>query len=145
MRVAAIPVCLVFVAAGCGDPSSTLLLQVTGTWGGDEAGLIATDSTAHVHIGCSQGDAGGPIVVSGNRFDVPARYNLFAYPVYREGDERPARFSGTVSGDVVTLTVTMVDTAVTLGPVRLVRGREPTMANCPICRLPGDQSRPMPR
>ena len=27
-----------------------------GTWGGDNAGLIASDTSAHVHIGCTLGD-----------------------------------------------------------------------------------------
>src|SRR2546425_811633 len=29
--------------------------QIKGTWGGDNAGLMAFDTTAHVHIGCTAG------------------------------------------------------------------------------------------
>ena len=29
---------------------------IQGTWGGENAGLIAFDTTAHVHIGCTAGD-----------------------------------------------------------------------------------------
>jgi hypothetical protein len=41
-----------------------------------------------------------------------------------------------VADDVMTLTVTLTDTAVTLGPVQLVFGRDPRMGPCPICRKP---------
>src|ERR1043166_6274759 len=40
---------------------------VEGTWGGKNAGLIATDSTAHVHIGCTLGDTQGGIVPGPDR------------------------------------------------------------------------------
>src|SRR5690349_218109 len=29
---------------------------IQGTWGGNNAGLMASDSSAHVHIGCTAGD-----------------------------------------------------------------------------------------
>jgi len=35
----------------------------------------------------------------------------------------------------MTLTVTLTDTAVTLGPVQLTLGKEPRMGPCPICRV----------
>lgn len=120
---------------GCG---SLLPLQplLVGTWGGDNAGLIATDSSAHVHIGCTVGDAHQQLFAdSSGRFDVPGLYNITAYPVYRPPDH-PARFSGQVVGRVMFLTVTLTDTAVTLGPVKLTFGAEPQMGVCPICRTP---------
>jgi hypothetical protein len=108
-----------------------------GTWGGDNAGLIASDTSAHVHIGCTLGDAHQAIVIDpGGHFDVPGVYNVTAYPVYR-GPAHPARFTGWSDGRVMSLTVTLVDTAVTLGPVQLVFGQDPRMGPCPICRRPG--------
>jgi hypothetical protein len=122
---------------GCGSslnqPVEPLLV---GTWGGDNAGLIATDSSAHIHIGCTVGDIHQPVVAdSSGRFDVPGIYNITAYPVYR-GPDHPARFSGRIVGRVMSLTVTLTDTAVTLGPVQLTFGKEPRMGPCPICRSP---------
>ena len=109
---------------------------VQGTWGGDNAGLIASDSSAHVHIACTVGDTKQSLVADAQgRFDVPGLYNITAYPVYR-GPDHPARFTGTTDGHVMSLTVTLTDTAVTLGPVQLVLGREPRMGPCPICRKP---------
>jgi hypothetical protein len=109
---------------------------LAGTWGGDNAGLIATDSSAHVHIACTAGDVSGPLQAgTDGEFDVAGRYNITLYPVAR-GPDHPARFSGQIAGVVMTLTVTLTDTAVTLGPVRLTLGKEPRMGPCPICRRP---------
>src|SRR5881398_2221050 len=95
---------------------------IKGTWGGENAGLIAFDTTAHVHIGCTAGDTKQAIVADEQgRFDAPGH---------------PAQFTGSTDGHVMTLTVTLTDTAVTLGPVRLELGKEPRMGPCPICRKP---------
>jgi len=107
---------------------------VLGTWGGTDAGLIATDSAAHLHIGCTLGNVAGPITLDADgRFDVPALYNISAYPIDL-GIRHPARITGVVIGRYLRLTVQLTDTAVTLGPVRLRLGTEPGMVMCPICR-----------
>ena len=107
-----------------------------GVWGGDNAGAIVTDSSAHVHIGCTAGDTKQALVAdSAGRFDVTGLYNITLYPVAR-GPDHPARFFGQTDGHVMSLTVALTDTAVTLGPVELTLGREPKMGPCPICRKP---------
>lgn len=139
------PVVIVATIAllGCGSSLHQLLGPIlAGTWGGDNAGLIATDSSAHVHIGCTVGDIHQQLVAdSSGRFDVPGIYNITAYPVYR-GPDHPARFSGQIFGREMSLTVTLTDTAVTLGPVLLTFGKEPRMGPCPICRTPKAISAP---
>lgn len=137
MRIAPLVVLAAGIMLGCGSSlQGPVQPLIVGTWGGDNAGLIATDSSAHVHIGCTVGDTHQPIVAdSAGRFDVPGFYNITAYPVYR-GPDHPARFSGLVAGRVMSLTVTLTDTAVTLGPVKLTLGAEPKMGPCPICRVP---------
>ena len=119
---------------GCQDRLAAPITEVTGTWGGDDAGLIVTDSEVHVHIGCTLGDADGPIHPDDDgRFEATGTYNVDAYPVDR-GIVHPARFSGRVTGTTMTLTVTLTDTTLQLGPVALVYGKEPEMGPCPICR-----------
>src|SRR6266699_3023680 len=72
--------------------------QIKGTWGGDNAGLMAFDTTAHVHIGCTAGDTEQAIVADEQgRFDTPGRYNITLYPVAR-GPDHPARFTGSTDG-----------------------------------------------
>lgn len=129
---------LLACGGGVGSAPSAALIngQILGTWGGKNAGLMAFDTTAHVHIGCTAGDTKQALVTDDQgRFDVPGRYNITLYPVAR-GPDHPARFTGSTDGVVMTLTVTLTDTAVTLGPVQLVLGQEPRMGPCPICRKP---------
>ena len=107
---------------------------VLGAWGGTDAGLIATDSGAHLHIHCTLGNVAEPITLDADgAFDVAALYNITAHPVDL-GIVHPARVTGVVTGRYLQLTVQLTDTAVTLGPVRLRLGTEPGMVMCPICR-----------
>jgi hypothetical protein len=118
---------------GCGPdpfpPGST----IAGTWGTNGAGLMADDTSAHVHIQCTYGNVHQPIVTDqSGEFDLPGEYNVRAYPV-DAGIFHPARFAGTVQGRKMTLTVQLTDTAVTLGPVTLTFEVDPVMGPCPIC------------
>jgi hypothetical protein len=107
--------------------------MVRGTFGGNNAGLIADDTSAHVHIGCTYGDIHEPIVLDlSSRFNVPGEQNITAHPVDL-GVLHPARFIGSIDGRTMTLTVTLTDTAVTLGPVVMTLDKEPNMGPCPIC------------
>src|SRR5205807_8750498 len=98
MRVASVAGLLVGALAGCN--AAPVQPIVAGTWGGDNAGLIATDSSAHVHIGCTLGDTRQAIVAGPDGgFDVAGRYDITVHPVSR-GPDHPARFAGTVTGIV---------------------------------------------
>ncbi len=110
--------------------------DLAGMWGGENAALIADDTSAHIHIGCTYGNIHNRIMLDADgRFDMAGEQNITAHPVDR-GILHPARFSGRVIGSTMTLTVTLTDTTVTLGPVLLWYGKEPRMGPCPICRRP---------
>ena len=108
-----------------------------GTWGGENAGVLVQDSTAHVHVGCTNGyfpratslDAAGGFTVNGS-------YVLRAYPV-QLGPDLPAQLQGVISGNRLTFSVivndTVEDKTVTVGPSVVFFDREPAMQNCPIC------------
>ena len=133
-RIFLLPAVLAILA--CSAATSTPITEVAGTWGGDNAGMIVTGTDVHVHIGCTLGDATGPIRPDADgRFEVPATYNVDAYPVDR-GITHPATFTGQIVGKTMTLTVTLTDTSRVLGPVTLILGKEPKMGPCPICRVP---------
>ena len=132
---------LLVVLAGCSDssllpPSDDELAE--GTWGGDNSGVIVTESVTHVHVGCTFGDIPGmvPLDASG-RFTIDGSYVLRAYPI-QIGPDLPAQFSGRVVGNRLTLMIAVNDTVegkvVALGPITVVYGREPEMGPCPICR-----------
>jgi hypothetical protein len=120
-------------------PGDTL---ATGTWGGENAGLIVNDTIAHAHIGCTLGNFPAPVTFeTGGRFNVAGAYVLRAYPVHI-GPDLPAQFAGQVEGTRLTLLVTVNDTVekktVTVGPVSVTLGRDPRMGPCPICDRRGD-------
>ena len=126
----------IFAIIACSAATSTRITDVVGTWGGDNAGLIVNYKDVHVHIGCTVGDAVGPIRTDADgKFEATGTYNVDAYPVNR-GGLHPATFSGQVVGQTMTLTVSLTDTARVLGPVTLIYGKEPRMGPCPICRVP---------
>jgi len=120
---------LLLLANNCPDETIPLSL---GTWGGENAGVVVTDTAMHVHIGCTLGDARRPTLANG-RFEITGRYNITAHPVDR-GIYHPATFTGQVSGSTLTLTVRLTDTTVTIGPAVIELGRDPRMGPCPICR-----------
>jgi hypothetical protein len=111
-----------------------------GTWGGDSAGMIVSDTAMHLHIDCTYGDVSGRVPVNANgEFDVIGSYTLRAYPIV-VGPTLPARFVGRLAGNRVTLTVTVNDTVehqtVVRGPVQVTFGDDPRLGVCPICRKP---------
>lgn len=130
------------VTLACASTSGTPITEVSGTWGGDDAGLIATDTSAHVHIGCTLGDTKGKIIADlDGHFSITGTYNVDAYPIDR-GILHPAQFSGVITGRSMTLTVVLTDNGRQLGPVTLMLGKEPKMGPCPICRKPGERKQP---
>ena len=132
-RISLLPSILAILA--CSAATSTPITDVVGTWGGDNAGLIVTNTNVHVHIGCTLGDAVGPIKTDANgHFEAAGTYNVDAYPIDR-GIVHPAKFTGQIVGVTMTLTVMLTDTARVLGPVTLIYGKEPKMGPCPICRV----------
>lgn len=111
-----------------------------GTWGGNDAGMIVSDTAMHLHVGCTFGDVSGRIPVAADgSFDVMGSYMLRAYPI-AVGPTVPARFRGQLDGPSATVTVTVDDTVqrttVVKGPVTVKFGEQPRMGPCPICRRP---------
>ncbi len=125
-----------------GPPADGML--ALGTWGGDCAGVIANDSTTHVHLGCTYGDIPGRVVLDADgHFTRTGSYLLRAYPI-AIGPTMPAEFTGRVRGSTLTITVTVRDTigkmTVVRGPTSVALGTPPRMANCPICSTPGGRA-----
>lgn len=141
---AAVRAALACAALACGpadappaEPAATLAV---GRWGGENAGLVVDDSAAHLHIGCTLGDFPAPVRVDRDgRLAVAGRWVLRAFPIAL-GPQLPARLTGTLDGELLTLRVSVDDTVsrstVELGPVTVVYRREPRLGPCPICRTP---------
>jgi len=128
----------------CSSTSTPLPLNdgniALGTWGGDTAAMIVGDTAMHLHIGCTFGDVSGRVPLDAqNRFDVSGSYVLRAFPI-AVGPTVPARFTGQLQGNIISITATIDDTVqmktVVLGPVKVAYLVDPKMRNCPICRRP---------
>jgi hypothetical protein len=109
-----------------------------GTWGGDDAGVIVTDSGTHVHVGCTYGDTPALVPLDADgRFTIDGSYVLRAYPI-QIGPTMPAQYSGHVVGRTLTMAIAVNDTVakqvVALGPITVTYGRTASMGPCPICR-----------
>jgi hypothetical protein len=132
---------IVVLLLGCSGTGANLFpfsgKLTVGTWGGEAAGMIVSDTSMHLHIGCTYGDVSGRVAVTSGAFDVSGSYMLRAYPV-AVGPTVPARFTGTVTGIVATITATIDDTVqhqtVVKGPVVVTLGETPQLGPCPICR-----------
>src|SRR2546422_7978689 len=84
--------------------------DLAGMWGGDNAALMADDTSAHIHIGCTYGNVHQQIIPDAEgRFDVQGEHNNTAHPVDR-GILHPPRFVGRVSGGNMTMPATLTDT-----------------------------------
>ena len=132
------------LVAACSSPGTNLSPftgELTlGTWGGSGAGLIVSDTSMHLHVGCTYGDVSGRIAFDATgAFDVSGSYMLHAYPI-TVGPSVPARFVGRLSGSTLTVTAIVNDTTqhttVTRGPVSVTLGADPKLGPCPICRRP---------
>jgi hypothetical protein len=123
---------ILLVAAGCLEANPPAL--VTGDWGGEHLGLIATTSGAELEYDCATGriagairpDAAGRFSVSGQHF--PGHGGPIR--VDEEQVKRPARYDGVVRGNTMTLTVTLTDHREVLGSFTLVYGRSPFVFKC---------------
>ena len=144
----ALPALLSTCSAASSPSTAPGGMLALGTWGGDNSGVIATDSVTHVHVGCTFGDMPGRITLDASgRFLVDGSYLLRAYPV-AVGPTLPAQFSGHVEGNALTLAIAVNDTvqkkAVVLGPVTVTWGKDPRLGPCPICSQRQLQQRKRP-
>jgi hypothetical protein len=104
-----------------------------GKWGGARAGLTVEEAKARLELDCAHGVVAQPLTLDAKgAFAVEGRYfREHGGPVRAdENDEgRAARYSGTVSGRTLTLTV-MLGGGETLGPYALTLGRPPRLMKC---------------
>lgn len=118
-------------AAACSD--MTLISLEINTWGGDHFGISITWTGATVEYDCAEGRIDQPIVLNNGRFDVrgvhwPGQGGPIGVDTTRV--PRPARYQGTVSGDKMTVTVTLTDTNEVLGTFTAWKGRSANVLKC---------------
>jgi hypothetical protein len=109
------------VALACASPTAP---DALGSWGGREASLVLTPSGGQVSYTCGAGTIDSAWTLSpGGRLLGSGQHFFGGGPVPPQGrPAHPARYDGLVQGDDLTLTVTLTDLDLTLGPFHLVRG-----------------------
>jgi hypothetical protein len=108
LRLAVFGLLLAACSSGAVLPPSSGRLAL-GTWGGDNAGVIVSDSGTHVHVGCTLGDMPGLVPLDPDgRFVINGSYVLRAYPIM-VGPTLPAQFSGKVLGRTLIIAIAVND------------------------------------
>jgi hypothetical protein len=115
-------------------PTPRHTLDLKGTWGGRGISMEVSDDGAEITYDCAQGSITGKIVLDSQGHFSARGHHLVQRPgPTREGDERneqPATYRGSVSGDQMTLTVTLSNAREPLGPFTLTHGRSGRLTRC---------------
>ena len=129
---------LLFVVVGvsaCKDDSTgPTAFRVEGTWGAEHIVLTADRSGGTLEYDCAVGTIDQPLIVgSDGQFDLVGTHTRGAGLPVHQGelpDIHPARYSGHVSGNTMTLTVRLTDTGDVLGPYTIVHGNGGSLYLC---------------
>lgn len=120
------------VLGGCATPVAQP--AITGGWGGERVGLVLDAGGGRLEYDCAAGTIAGPLI--------PARDGSFTvggmHTPGHGGPDRidyvppsyPARYTGTVGRDTMTLRVEVASRVLTLGPFRLRRDAPPRLLRC---------------
>ncbi|HVT39785.1 MAG TPA: hypothetical protein VHE78_12110 [Gemmatimonadaceae bacterium] len=126
-----LPFAILIVGAGCGSPTAPLPI---GPWGGVHLLLTLTPAGGAAEYDCAHGSISSAIQVDGaGRFDVAGTFVPERGGPSRSGDtlpEYPARYAGRIIGDLMTVTVTRTDSAITIGSYSLQRGADARVLKC---------------
>lgn len=117
----------------CGPAPDQRKAMPEGDWGGEQVSLSVTDKGAHLELACAHGSIETAILLDGEgRFDVAGVYVREGPGPVRLEDEggEPARFSGRVDGDSMTLTVERTTGSRHVGTFKLEKGRRVRIMKC---------------
>jgi hypothetical protein len=101
-------------------------------WGGRHVRLVITSRGGEIEFDCAHGEIKEPLKRDAQgRFDVAGTFVREGGPVrHDESGGRPARYSGKVEGDKMTLTVTLTDSNEKLDEFSLTRGSDGHLWKC---------------
>jgi hypothetical protein len=124
---------IVATLSGCGTMTGPDAVVVNGTWGGDHALLEVTATSASIEFDCAHGTLPVPLTLNRGAFDVAGDYiQEHGGPIRSDEtvDRQPARYTGTVSGNTMTLLVRLMATGEDRGRYSLMRGSTGRVFKC---------------
>jgi hypothetical protein len=132
------------VKAGLASASAAALLagctgtlepsDLIGQWGGTHVEVVFDSTGAGtVEYDCAHGRIAPPITLDGGALRAAGTHTPEHGGPVREDEvleSRPATYAGTVSGDLLTFTVTLTDSGTVLGPFAVRRGAPAQLFKC---------------
>lgn len=116
------------------ESSSKMENAQIGMWGGEHISLEVTAQGGQVEYDCAHGTIDEKIVLDGQgHFNVRGTHvRERGGPVRRDEaeDNHPARFTGQIKGQTMTVNVTESDTKELVGTFTLVYGQKPHIVKC---------------
>jgi len=104
-----------------------------GVWGAQHVNLDVSSTGAKIEYDCAHGTIDGPMSLdAGDRFDVRGTHvREQPGPVpEKEPTGVPARYTGRLEGDSLTITVTLTDSSEVVGTFTLKRNTEGALRKC---------------
>jgi hypothetical protein len=107
---------------------------LTGTWGGEHVGLELDAEGGKLRYDCAAGTINRPVLPDASgRFQANGAHRPNMGGPARQAGEPPllpASYTGTIRGDIMTLSVRVPSRAMEIGPFTLRRGAEPILLRC---------------
>jgi hypothetical protein len=133
-RVDGLAICLLLIVLpACGTTTGPDAMSVNGTWGGEHALLEIKDTSASIEFDCAHGTLQVPLTLNRGAFDVAGEYvQEHGGPIRSDEtvDRQPARYTGSVSGNTMTLLVRLTVTGQDRGTFTLTRGATGRVFKC---------------
>lgn len=130
VRLKSLVMALAAALAGC----ATAPADPVGAWGGDHISMIVGEGGAAIEFDCAQGRIDGAFDVGADGvFDLAGVWSPEHGGPVRQGEEievRPARYSGKIAGDAMTLSIAVEPPPTELGPFALQKNRAPNLLKC---------------
>ena len=123
--------CLCFSCASV--PTLTQSAVPSGVWGAQHVNLDVSSAGARIEYDCAHGTIDGPLALdAGNRFDVRGTHVRERPGPVPEDEPKgvPARYTGRLEGETLTITVTLTDSNEEVGTFTLKRNSSGVLRKC---------------
>ena len=105
-----------------------------GNWGGEHINVTVNDDAASIEYDCAHGTIKGPLATDGNgNFKLEGTHSVERGGPTRRDDStsgRPAIYTGSIKGGVMTLTVRFAEGDETIGTFTLTHGKAGKIFKC---------------